>query len=505
MLKYPAVSLLRELDHKKYHVTVISPTNYFLFTPLLPSATVGTLELRSLIEPIRRLLARWGGYYLEGNAVDVDFENQLVEVAGIHGHEDRRFYVPYDRLVIAVGSESMTHGVEGLEHANFLKSIQDARDIRKKLIDNFEFASLPTTTDEERRQRLSIVICGGGPTGVEFAAEIYDFLNENLCGFFPIINPEEVKVTIIQSPGHILNSYDLKISELTEAKFKREKIDVRTDSRVVKVTDKTVIYKDKKTGQEHEVPFGVCLWSTGVGMTPLVKHLVSKLPSGSQTNRHAIQVDPYLHVLGTPEGTVYAIGDCSTIPQPQFVQRILDIFKAHDKNQDNAICYEEFKALAEQIVARHPMLTMFLYHLDKVFAKYDKDHSGTLNMEEIREFLTDAEKSMTALPATAQVASQQGKYVGKRINALWRDDGEIHKLDPKKLPAFAYHHMGSLAYIGGSEAVLDAGNGMMYAGFGSEYMWRSVYFSEQVSMRTRILLAVDWTKKWLFGRDTSKF
>ncbi|KAF9979074.1 hypothetical protein BGZ73_006311 [Actinomortierella ambigua] len=399
----------------------------------------------------------------------------------------------------------MTHGVEGLEHANFLKSIQDARDIRRKLIENFEFACLPTTTDEERRQRLSIVICGGGPTGVEFAAEIYDFLSENLCGYFPVLNPEEVKVTIIQSPGHILNTYDLKISELTEAKFKREKIDVRTDSRVVKVTEKSVIYKDKKTGQEHEVPFGVCLWSTGVGMTPLVKHLVAKLPSGSQTNQHAIQVDPYLRVLGTPKGTVYAIGDCATIPQPQFVNRILEIFKAHDTDHDNAISYEEFKGLAARIVERHPMLTMFLYHLDEVFAKYDKDHSGTLDLEEIREFLTEAEKCMTALPATAQVASQQGKYVGSRINALWKNNKWNATEDKDELPAFAYRHLGSLAYIGGSEAVLDAGNGMVYSGFGSEYMWRSVYFSEQVSMRTRILLAVDWTKKWLFGRDTSKF
>ncbi|KAG0239138.1 hypothetical protein BGW41_007909 [Actinomortierella wolfii] len=498
-----AMSVLRELDHKKFHVTVISPNNYFLFTPLLPSATVGTLELRSLIEPIRRLLARWGGYYLEGKAVDVDFENQLVEVDGIHDSEGRHFYVPYDRLVIAVGSESMSHGVQGLEHVNFLKSIQDAREIRRKLIENFEFASLPTTSDEERRQRLSIVICGGGPTGVEFAAEVYDFLKEDLVGYFPVIDPEEVTVTIIQSPGHILNTYDLKISEMTEAKFKRERIDVRTDSRVVKVNEKSVVYKDKKTGKEHEVPFGVCLWSTGVGMTPFVKHLVNKLPSGSQTNRHAIEVDPYLRVLGTPEGTVYAVGDCATIPQPHFVDRLVEIFKAHDTNKDNAISYEEFKGLAEQIVKRHPMLSMFLYELDKVFAKYDQDKSGTLDLDEIRVFLTDAEKSMTALPATAQVASQQGKYVGRRINKLYDIEDQKDLVD--KMPAFAYRHLGSLAYIGGSEAVLDAGNGMVYSGFGSEYMWRSVYFSEQVSMRTRILLAVDWTKKWLFGRDTSKF
>ncbi|KAG9324103.1 hypothetical protein KVV02_008510 [Mortierella alpina] len=224
-----AVSVINQLDPKKFHVTVVSPTNYFLFTPLLPSATVGTLELRSLIEPIRRLLSRLGGYYLEGRAEDVDFENQLVEVTGIHDSEGRKFYgihgswfsmlylLPYDKLVISVGSESMTHGVEGLEHCSFLKSIGDARDIRRKVMENFEKASLPTTTDEERRQLLSFVICGGGPTGVEFAAELYDFLNEDLVGYFPAIPPEEVQVHIIQSAGHILNTYGSWTMETSDA------------------------------------------------------------------------------------------------------------------------------------------------------------------------------------------------------------------------------------------------------------------------------------------------
>jgi len=100
---------------------------------------------------------------------------------------------------------------------------------------------------------------------------------------------------------------------MTEAKFKRENINVITNSRVVKVNPTSVVYKDKATGEESEAPFGVCLWSTGVGMTTLVKSLVAKLPHGSQSNKHAIETDAYMRVIGTPEGTVYAIGDCATI------------------------------------------------------------------------------------------------------------------------------------------------------------------------------------------------
>ncbi|KAF9582449.1 hypothetical protein BGW38_000193 [Lunasporangiospora selenospora] len=498
-----AVSVINQLDPKQFHVTVVSPTNYFLFTPLLPSATVGTLELRSLIEPIRRMLARLGGYYVEGRAEDVDFENQLVEVAGINGSEGRRFYVPYDKLIIAVGSESMTHGVEGLEHCNFLKSITDARDIRRKVMENFEKASLPTTSPEERRQLLSFVVCGGGPTGVEFAAELYDFLKEDLVGYFPAIPPEEVQVTIIQSAGHVLNTYDLKISEMTEAKFKRENVRVVTNSRVTKVNPTSVVYKDKVTKEETEVSFGVCLWSTGVGMTPLVKTLVSKLPAGSQKNRFAIETDGYMRVIGTHSETVYAIGDCSTIPQPHFVERVMQYLKDHDENGDGVLSFKEFQLLAQRMSSRHAELKVFLGHLEDVFEKYDRDNSGTLDMDEIREFLIDAEKNCTSLPATAQVANQQGKFIGQRINILHTIEDNAEEV--AKLPAFAYKHKGSLAYIGGSDAVMDMGNGMVYGGIGSEYLWRSVYFSEQVSLRTRLLLLMDWSKRALFGRDISKF
>jgi len=100
---------------------------------------------------------------------------------------------------------------------------------------------------------------------------------------------------------------------MAEAKFKRENINVITNARVVKVNPTSVIYKDKASGKEVEAPFGVCLWSTGVGMTPLVKTLVAKLPTGSQCNRHAIQTDGYMRVAGAPADTVYAIGDCATI------------------------------------------------------------------------------------------------------------------------------------------------------------------------------------------------
>lgn len=99
-----SVALLKNINPDNYHVTVISSNNYFLYTPLLPSATVGTLELRSLIEPVRKIVARIKGHFLQAKADSVDFSAKLVEVSQtLPNGETRNFYLPYDKLVIAVG------------------------------------------------------------------------------------------------------------------------------------------------------------------------------------------------------------------------------------------------------------------------------------------------------------------------------------------------------------------------------------------------------------------
>lgn len=101
-----SVALLKMLTPEDYHITVVSPVNYFLFTPMLPSATVGTLELRSLVEPVRRIVQRVRGHFLKAEAENVEFSEQLLEVSQTDANgEKRHFYLPYDKLVIAVGRD----------------------------------------------------------------------------------------------------------------------------------------------------------------------------------------------------------------------------------------------------------------------------------------------------------------------------------------------------------------------------------------------------------------
>ena len=99
-----SIALLKNLNPGDYHVTVVSSTNYFLFTPMLPSATVGTLGLRSLVEPVRRIIDRVHGHFLKASATDVDFSHKLVEVSQVdQDGNTQNFYLPYDKLVVGVG------------------------------------------------------------------------------------------------------------------------------------------------------------------------------------------------------------------------------------------------------------------------------------------------------------------------------------------------------------------------------------------------------------------
>ena len=170
--------------------------------------------------------------------------------------------------MLSVGSTTNPHGVKGLENCHFLKSIDDARNIRNRILQNLERACLPTTNDQERRRLLSFVVSGGGPTGVEFAAELFDMLNEDLLRSFPKILRNEISVHVIQSRGHILNTYDEALSKYAEARFAHDQVEVLTNSRVKEVRPDKILFTQKDENGESvtkELPMGFCLWSTGVG------------------------------------------------------------------------------------------------------------------------------------------------------------------------------------------------------------------------------------------------
>ncbi|KAL8944317.1 MAG: hypothetical protein Q9216_000502 [Gyalolechia sp. 2 TL-2023] len=508
-----SVALLKQLHPEDYHITVVSPVNYFLFTPMLPSATVGTLEMRSLVEPIRRIVQRVKGHFLRAEAVNVELSERLLEVKQTDARgEEKHFYLPYDKLVIGVGSTTNAHGVQGLENCHFLKDIEDARQIRNKVLQNLEHACLPTTSDDERRRLLSFVVSGGGPTGVEFAAELFDLLNEDLGRSFPKILRNEISVHVIQSRGHILNTYDEALSKYAEERFAHDQVEVLTNSRVKEVQPDKILFTQK--GEKGEtitkvLPMGFCLWSTGVAQTEFCKRIAAKLEN--QNNRHALETDTHLRLNGAPLGSVYAIGDCSTV-QNNVAENLVSFLRtlAYEKGKDPekmAITFKEWRGVAQRVKKRFPQASDHLRRLDKLFEQYDKDKSGTLDFGELHELLLQIDSKLTSLPATAQRAHQQGQYLGRKLNKLAQaapgmqaNEMDYGDLDDAAYKAFEYRHMGSLAYIGNS-AVFDFDGMSFSGGLLAVYLWRSVYFAQSVSFRTRVLLAMDWSKRAMFGRE----
>lgn len=393
-------SLLSRLDARDWDATLLSPRNYFLFTPLLPSAASGSVEFRSILEPTRRRLR--GVRVIEGLAESVDWEARQVHCVGAVGGE--RFTLPYDHLVISVGAAVGDYGVPGVrEHALKLASVEDARAVRRGVLEQFARAEVPGLAPEEMRQRLTFVVCGGGPTGVEIAAEIDDLIDEELHASYPEL-VSQARVVLVEALERLLTSFDEALSDYTRRHFLHSGIEVRTKARV------KVIERDRVVLEDGEViPCGLVLWAGGNAPVPFIAGMGEALD-----RRKRLVVDGCLRVPGREN--VYALGDCAAAGDP-------------------------------------------------------------------------------ALPATAQVAQQQGAYLARALKRLRHG---------QPAEPFRFKASGMLAYIGGGEALADLPQ-VKWSGRGAWLFWRSVYLTKLVSPANKIKVLFDWIKARLFGRDLSRF
>ena len=524
-----AVACLKHIDAKLYDVSVVSPRNYFLNTPLLPGVTVGTVEARSLIEPTRRLLPGAPGEsrFFEAEAVSVDADKKAVVCRDESDVQSAspEFALPYDKLVIAVGSPCNTFGTPGVrENAVFLKEVDDALRIRAKLADLLETASLPGVSEAEQRDMLSVVVVGGGPTGVEFAAEMHDFLTEDVPKLYPRVK-DKVSITLVQSADHILNTYDRRISAYAAEKFKRDGIEVITGARVLSVSPDKVVVMDKRTKKKSVKKFGVCVWSTGLGKRAFIG--AAQKATRQNGARRALAVDARLRVRGA-EG-VYAIGDCADVKSAEDPSkpgvRVLELtdaasalFKQADTDGNGSVDKNEFVAILSKLSATYPQVRALLpedgaagadagdSHLQSIMDRFDDDKSGALDFREFAKAMAEADARLSSHPATAQVANQQGEYLARALNAAARERrarGEASKASDDVAP-FAYTHLGSFATLGSEQAAMELPGDFISTGFGTMVLWYGVYMSNCVSWRNKFLVAGDWIKKSVWGRDSSR-
>ncbi|SLM36442.1 alternative nadh-dehydrogenase [Lasallia pustulata] len=454
-----AVSLLKKLDTENYNVIVISPRNFFLFTPLLPSCTTGTIEHRSIMEPVRNILRHKKAVvkYYEAEAMKIDYEKKVVyinddsEVKGDTASTE----VPFDMLVVGVGAENATFGIPGVrEHSCFLKEVGDAQKIRKRIMDCVETASFKDQSPEERKRLLHMVVVGGGPTGVEFAGELQDFFEQDLKKWVPEVT-DNFHVTLVEALPNVLPMFSKQLIDYTESTFKEESITIRTKTMVKNVTDKYIeaeFTKPDGTKEKEIMPYGLLVWATGNALRPVVKDLMSQIPA-QKDSRRGLAVNEYLVVNGTEN--VWAVGDCAIANYAPTAQVA---------SQEGAFLARLFNSLAK---------------------------TQTINAELAR--LSDAQ---------AKAKAEDRTEILGEIKTLQK---KLHRV--KQVGPFEYSHQGSLAYIGSERAVADISwlSGNFASGGTLTYLfWRSAYLSMCFSTRNRILVCLDWLKAKMFGRDVSR-
>ncbi|KAJ6022614.1 hypothetical protein N7499_007929 [Penicillium canescens] len=455
-----SVSLLKKIDTENYNVVVVSPRNYFLFTPLLPSCTTGLIEHRSIMEPIRNILRhkKASVKFYEAEATKIDYEKRVVyisddsEIKGDIAHTE----VPFDMLVIGVGAENATFGIPGVrENSCFLKEVGDAQNIRRRIMDCIETACFKDQTEEEVKRLLHMVVVGGGPTGVEFAGELQDFFNDDLKKWIPEIK-DNFHVTLVEALPNVLPMFSKQLIDYTESTFKEEAITIRAKTMVKKVTDKYIqaeVTKPDGSKELETIPYGLLVWATGNAVRNVVRDLMNQLPAQANSRR-GLAVNEYLVVNGTEN--VWAVGDCAIAN------------------------YAPTAQVAGQEGA-------FLGRLFNTMAKAEA-------LEKELEKLSERQ----ALAKGEDERNQIFDEIRERQKQLRRN---------KQIGPFQYSHQGSLAYIGKERAVADISwlSGNIASGGTMTYLfWRSAYLSMCFSTRNRVLVLTDWVKAKLFGRDVSR-
>ncbi|CAM9533373.1 unnamed protein product [Scytosiphon promiscuus] len=481
---WAAHSLLKEIDASKFEVTTVSPRNFFLFTPMLAASAVGTVEYRSITEPIRKVNAE--ANYLEATCTGIDVSRKTITCENVVCEgttcniED--FELPYDYLVVSVGATTNTFNTPGvMEHCIFLKQVQDAQKLRKAIGNCFERANLPTVTEEQRIAALTFAIVGAGPTGVECCAELRDFIEEEGPRFYPHLL-KYVRIKLIEASDKVLSVFDgalqkAAVSSLTERAttlIDEGLIETEMTEVLLKVGVKAVTGTQLELSDGSSIPYGLAVWAAGNGPLPLVLDLIQAVDDQKEKaawGRGRLVTDDWLRVLGAP--SVFALGDCAVIndkPLPQTAQ------------------------VASQQGA----------YLARLFSRGFEFSATVPQKSSSREAGEDAAEGGPVAAGAGGDPDSDAK--GDKVPLSEKLGLSIVK--GKFAKPFQFLNLGILAYTGagGALAQVQVGKESVKSTGATGYLlWRSIYLSKQVSWRNRFLVGTDWVKTKIFGRDITRF
>jgi NADH dehydrogenase len=296
---FGGLNLAKALRNAPGRVTLIDRQNHHLFQPLLYQVATASLSAVEIAKPLRSILSDQENIHVElGDVQAVDLKTRTVMM---HHHS-----VTYDYLILAMGGVTSYFGhPEWAQWAPGLKSITDAMHIRREILYSLEKAEL--STDAERIRRLmTIVIVGGGPTGVELAGACKELGRFVMRHDFRRIDPTQVRVVLIEAADRILMHLPKDLSASALRQLEAIGVEVRLNTMVQDIKEHTVVVKEKDKTESEIFTAASIVWAAGVGANPITRTLGVDIDRAGR-----IKVNPDLSVPGYPE--VFAIGDIAFI------------------------------------------------------------------------------------------------------------------------------------------------------------------------------------------------
>ncbi|NKY52798.1 NAD(P)/FAD-dependent oxidoreductase [Nocardia vermiculata] len=298
----------KHLEHDNVDVVLISKTSTHLFQPLLYQVATGILSTGE-IAPATRIVLRkhHNTQVILGEVHDIDLVNKTVTSELLN----QDTVTPFDSLIVATGAQQSYFGNDHFAtHAPGMKTIDDALELRARILGSFEEAEL-ARTQEERDRFLTFVVVGAGPTGVELAGQIAELADRTLVGTFRNIDPRDARVLLVEGAGAVLAPMGPKLGRKAQERLEKMGVEIQLDAMVTDVDARGVTVKNKD-GSQRRIEAACKVWSAGVQASELGKMLADR-SEGTETDRAGrVVVEPDLTIKGHPN--VFVVGDLMSVP-----------------------------------------------------------------------------------------------------------------------------------------------------------------------------------------------
>jgi NADH dehydrogenase len=288
-------------------LTLVDRRNFHLFQPMLYQVATGALAPGEIAQPLRSILRKQRNTTVilgEATGLDIDRRVVLLSDGGP---------IPYDTLIVATGAHHSYFGHDDwAQFAPGLKTLEDAAEIRRRILIAFEAAEREADP-ERRRAWMTFVLVGGGPTGVELAGSLGEIARDTLRRDFRAIDPAEARIILVEAVDRILQAYPPARSASAQRQLERLGVQVRLRTRVVDIdADRVVVSVGHgDAAQTEEIPARTVLWGAGVTASSFVRRVAEV--TGAATDRNGrILVRPDLTIDGHPE--IFVVGDAAVQP-----------------------------------------------------------------------------------------------------------------------------------------------------------------------------------------------